>query len=212
MIEEHGKASNWVKRTAYASVRLAAGFFRRPDAPRIMALLLLVYFLVTRPWFMLALFLVVMLVVLIVYFSLGSDRISRLVVKWYTHLRRRDPNKAENIRRRAAFLSNNISATVDRLPQKWTRGLYLPDFEGTPELPEKMRSDPFDRLSARLKGARGAMAGRSAAPPGHSINTQVYRSNSNCSTGNNLESEDIRQGTGGKNRCPECAKLNRGIK
>jgi len=37
----------------------------------------------------------------------------------------------------------------------------------------------------------------------------VHHDNSNCNTGNNIEKENIRQGTGGHPLCDECARLNK---
>lgn len=44
--------------------------------------------------------------------------------------------------------------------------------------------------------------------PWHSIKTDVYHNNTNCNTGNNIEKENIRQGTGNKRLCKECAGLS----
>lgn len=44
--------------------------------------------------------------------------------------------------------------------------------------------------------------------PWHSIKKDaelVYHDNSNCKTGNNIEKENIRPGTGGRRLCDECA-------
>lgn len=35
-----------------------------------------------------------------------------------------------------------------------------------------------------------------------------HHNNTNCNTGNNIEKENVRTGTGGKPLCAECAKLN----
>jgi len=43
--------------------------------------------------------------------------------------------------------------------------------------------------------------------PWHSIKENVHHNNTNCNTGNNIETENVRQGTGGKPLCKECAKL-----
>ena len=43
----------------------------------------------------------------------------------------------------------------------------------------------------------------------HSIKSNVYHNNTNCNTGNNIEWENHRVGTGGKAICAECARLNR---
>ena len=43
--------------------------------------------------------------------------------------------------------------------------------------------------------------------PWHSIKQTVYHNNTDCNTGNNIEAENLRQGTGGKPLCKECADL-----
>jgi hypothetical protein len=45
--------------------------------------------------------------------------------------------------------------------------------------------------------------------PWHSIKQDVYHNNTECNTGNNIERENIRQGTGGKRHCSECARLRK---
>lgn len=45
--------------------------------------------------------------------------------------------------------------------------------------------------------------------PWHSILQPVYHNNTNCNTGNNIEREYLRSGTGGKRPCKECTDLNR---
>ena len=46
------------------------------------------------------------------------------------------------------------------------------------------------------------------AAPWHSIKADVYHNNTDCNTGNNIESENRRSGTGGKSLCAECSRLN----
>jgi len=43
----------------------------------------------------------------------------------------------------------------------------------------------------------------------HSIKQNVHHNNSRCTEGNNIEKENLRQGTGGKPLCQHCAQLNR---
>jgi hypothetical protein len=45
--------------------------------------------------------------------------------------------------------------------------------------------------------------------PWHSIKEDVHHNNTECNTGNNIERENLRQGTGGKPLCKECEKANR---
>lgn len=47
------------------------------------------------------------------------------------------------------------------------------------------------------------------AAPWHSIKQAVHHNNTSCTTGNNIERENLRYGTGGKPLCQECARLNR---
>jgi hypothetical protein len=42
----------------------------------------------------------------------------------------------------------------------------------------------------------------------HSSKRTVYHNNSNCTEANNIEKENIRQGTGNKTLCLNCKKLN----
>lgn len=57
---------------------------------------------------------------------------------------------------------------------------------------------------------RGAPAPRthSAKAAWHSINQSTYHNNYRCSTGNNIDPEHRRQGTGGRPLCQECNSLN----
>jgi hypothetical protein len=42
----------------------------------------------------------------------------------------------------------------------------------------------------------------------HSVRQPVYHNNTACHTGNNIERENLRAGTGGKPLCKMCALLN----
>lgn len=41
----------------------------------------------------------------------------------------------------------------------------------------------------------------------HSVDSDVYHDNRDCKTGNNIETANIRPGTGGRRHCEECARL-----
>jgi MIP family channel proteins len=45
--------------------------------------------------------------------------------------------------------------------------------------------------------------------PWHSVNSDIYHDNPNCQTGNSIDPQNIRRGTGGNRLCEECARLNR---
>jgi len=44
--------------------------------------------------------------------------------------------------------------------------------------------------------------------PWHSIKSDRHHDNTDCNTGNNIEKENIRSGTGGKPKCEECKRLS----
>lgn len=43
--------------------------------------------------------------------------------------------------------------------------------------------------------------------PWYSVLRDIYHDNTECNTGNNIERENVRRGTGGKRHCEECARL-----
>ena len=56
-----------------------------------------------------------------------------------------------------------------------------------------------------LRQTTGALKGEG---PWYSANSDVYHNNPNCHTGNSMNPENVRQGTGGKSLCEECQRLN----
>ena len=61
---------------------------------------------------------------------------------------------------------------------------------------------------SRSSNARGIPMPKTYQP-WHSILQGVHHDNTTCKTGNNIERENVRAGTGGKPLCQECAGLNR---
>jgi hypothetical protein len=132
---------------------LFASFMRRPDAPRVMAMTTLIVVFLVAPLRLLAIGLIVAILGLIAYIALGPDRVNAWVSRWYARLRNTDPQGAETLRRRAALVTGKLSDLLDRLPARWTAGIYLPDFDEISAPPEKMQADPFERLTAQLSGS-----------------------------------------------------------
>jgi len=62
-----------------------------------------------------------------------------------------------------------------------------------------------DAARNTVREATGVLSGKG---PRHSGNSQVYHNNPNCQTGNSIELENLRQGTGDKPLCEECQPLN----
>jgi hypothetical protein len=56
-----------------------------------------------------------------------------------------------------------------------------------------------------VRQTTGALKGEG---PWYSANSDVYHNNPNCQTGNSMNPENVRQGTGGKPLCEECQRLN----
>lgn len=140
----------WLKRGAASVSRLMALFLHRPDAPRILAILLLVTFVLLKPWVFVSLFAAILVTLAVVYLSVGPDRLRRLVLAWFHRLQRRNPERADAVRQRAARIGARVSSLLERLPETWTFGLYVPDFEQPPQ----NAPDPFDRLAAQVSEAK----------------------------------------------------------
>lgn len=139
-----------------AAERAITRFLRRPDAPRRLATALLVIFVIAWPWKVLWLTLLIPLAALITWASVGNEGCAELVVAWHGRLKARDPDKAERIRLRAAAASRALGRGLDRLPERWTQGLYLPDFEPEGYVPDTLKVDPFEELAARVHSAKRA--------------------------------------------------------
>jgi hypothetical protein len=50
--------------------------------------------------------------------------------------------------------------------------------------------------------------GMAVTSPWHSIKENVHHNNTDCNTGNNIETENRREGTGGKPLCKELARFS----
>ena len=83
-------------------------------------------------------------------------------------------------------------------------GIHWPDIDEDLSTEGLLRGAPAPRkqLVNRKQSAIKA--------PWHSIHSDVYHDNTECNTGNNIDPKHLRQGTGGKTLCNECASLNQG--
>jgi hypothetical protein len=92
-----------------------------------------------------------------------------------------------------------VIATIT-LPESQTTGIADTDI------------DPFaDRrvlYSTATLHETARCLGRGLGAAWRSVEGDVYHNNRNCTTGNNIETENYRSGTGGKPLCKECARLN----
>ncbi|MCB1327955.1 MAG: hypothetical protein KDK28_00120 [Maritimibacter sp.] len=146
----------WTRALATALWRRVAEFMRRPDAARRLALAIIAFSVFVWTAEVLWLTLLVPLAALITWASVGNEGCVELVVTWFNRLKARDAAKAERIRGRAAAVTRGLNRGLERLPQSWTQGLYLPDFETDGYVPEKLKVDPFEELAARVHSAKRA--------------------------------------------------------
>lgn len=54
-----------------------------------------------------------------------------------------------------------------------------------------------------------AMHFHSVARPFHSLTQRIHHSDETCAAGRNIDPNELRAGTGGKDLCPECEELGR---
>ncbi len=135
-------------RNTWAKVRTAILSYQA--TPRHMAMLLLAIIIVTMPWLIPVLAISGLILVVISYLTLGHDRAAELVLGGYNWFMRRNPQGAEQLRSNAARTSARLTSWAGYLPERWTNGLYLPDFEHPDEIPEKLSGDPFERLAGDI--------------------------------------------------------------
>ena len=126
--------------------KFAWQLLRHPMTPKVMAGLACLALFLLYPLFATILLFVTVMAGVIVYLSVGPEDVERFAMRRFEKLRVRDPERAERLRQRAIRVVGVMNSVIDRLPERWTSGLYLPDFDGTNEQPEKLQSDPFERL------------------------------------------------------------------
>lgn len=87
--------------------------------------------------------------------ALGSDGVASLLARLYRWRHARHPERAERMRARIDQFAVWTDGILDRLPEGWTTGLYMPDFSREALLPDAAGEapDPFDRLRAEANGA-----------------------------------------------------------
>ncbi len=145
VISRESEAAKRKLREIASRVRSAVLSYR--PTPRHLALLLLSVIFLIMPWLIPVLFLLSLVLLIISYLSIGHDRSGELFAAWFRGLTQRNPDKAEVLRARAERVSARASGLMRYLPERWTAGLYLPDFIRADEPSGKLASDPFERLS-----------------------------------------------------------------
>lgn len=114
--------------------------------PRNVALLMLVYISLWRPWFIPTLTFVIFLSVVLIAISVGPDRVASFTGWWFARLKRRNPKKADRLIRRGNRFLRRVEGLADRLPPAWVAGFYLPELDG-----EDRTAGDDAHLKARLE-------------------------------------------------------------
>ncbi len=121
----------------------------QPTKKQIVAVLIIAV-AIWKPWLIPGLLFLLFWVSLIVYFSLGPDRVTELVLGGWEFFEKRQPERAARWLARIQSGADRVDGWLARLPERWTDGIYLPDLGrsgvGGDALDD--RPDPFDRLSS----------------------------------------------------------------
>lgn len=127
--------------------------------------LLLLALMIWRPWLIPGLLFLALWVILIVYFTVGPDRITELALGVWEWFSKRHPERAQRWLTRIQAGADRLDGWLAALPESWTDGIYLPDLgrSATEERPEALEADPFDRLQSE----REAMVAQAGRVPGH---------------------------------------------
>lgn len=80
--------------------------------------------------------------------ALSNESVVSALAYIYRWRHARRPERAEQMRVRVDRFAMRVDAILDRLPEGWTTGLYMPDFSQEALLPleQPQAPDPFDRL------------------------------------------------------------------
>lgn len=121
-----------------------------------------------RPWLIPGLIFLTIWVALIVYLTVGPDRLAELFEPLKRRFAARFPDKAELLGKRAQAGARQLSRLVQKLPEKWRGGVDVPQFGATAQTDADLegRPDPFDRLAAERQRDPGHFGGASRGGPG----------------------------------------------
>jgi len=124
-----------------------------PWQKRVLIAAPIVLVVIWKPWLILGLVIVVCWLVIAAFAALGGARVAEGSIRFYVWLDARNPERAERMRDRADRLAMRLDALLDRLPERWTEGLYMPDFSRASLMGDGLdgRPDPFDRIAAEAR-------------------------------------------------------------
>lgn len=121
---------------------------------RHIALAVLALLAVFRPWLLVALLLLPVIVVAGLFMSFGHDRFWAGVLKYFNWYRAKHPDRAERLRRKADGFALRWDAVLDRFPEGTVDALYLPDLNSLQEREDRHKkalAARFDKLQDEAK-------------------------------------------------------------
>lgn len=108
-----------------------------------------------RPWLLVALMLLPIIIVTGLYLAFGYDRFWSGVLRLYQRYEARAPEKAQRLLRRMDAFALRWDTILDRFPEGLVDGLYLPDLNSLLET-EARHSAAVDERLARMRDEAGA--------------------------------------------------------
>lgn len=117
---------------------------------RHVAMAVLVVLALWRPWLLVAMVGLPMLIVAGIFAVVGHDRFWAGVLRGYRRLHARNPARAERLRSRADRFALRWDAVLDRFPDGTVDALYLPDLNSLQEA-QAQHAQALDRRFTRLQ-------------------------------------------------------------
>jgi hypothetical protein len=105
------------------------------------------------PWAIPLAILGVIWLVLVLFIFVGWDRMMAGLVGVYHLLEARWPSSAERYRAALDRMALRMDGLLDRLPERWSEGVYMPDFSRENLVPGAGADwpEPFDRIAAQVR-------------------------------------------------------------
>ena len=121
--------------------------YRPPPKHIGIAVLAVIVFL--RPWLIPITVLALSVLAVIVWLSLGPDRVSEFIYAQWLRLRARNPERAEKIRLRYQAAVTRINKVLSWVPGKWAKQMRLRDYSDEAQHQAEIYTlpDPFERLA-----------------------------------------------------------------
>ena len=110
-----------------------------------------VFVLLVEPWLVPIVSLVAVVSLTFAYFAMGPDRAAEITGAGYRWLQKREPERAEKVRAAAESMSEKMSGWISRMPERWSRGVHVPDFSKDKGRNEEVIEDRFDRLAREAR-------------------------------------------------------------